>query len=140
MKARKAHGEKAGGKVFAEEWAARGMNAPFGPRFEALLRQMGWDGRKFTRAQEGESGEGRVVDAEIVGHERLKGRWRKILARAGYGTLFGALGVALSFIGAILTITIIGAPLGLPVSMLGLGFLLAAVLVLFSPEKLRVPA
>jgi len=71
----------------------------------------------------------KVCEPEIVGRQSPRSGWRRALARAAYGVALGAAGVGFSLVGAVLTVTILGAPVGIPLSMIGLGLLMAAFLI-----------
>jgi hypothetical protein len=86
--------------------------------------------------------EPRLVEAEIVdegGDACASGVYsastsllRRLLARAALSLFLGALGLALIAVGTILTITIIGAPFGVPLVVIGFLFCLVALLSLFA--------
>ena len=70
-----------------------------------------------------------TVEAEVVGFEPRPPLWRRILARLGFGLLMAVIGVCLILVGAVLTISIIGAAVGIPLFFIGLFFIVAALLV-----------
>jgi len=72
----------------------------------------------------------RVVDAELVGFEMPPPLWRRVLARAALAVILGAIGLVLVVVGVILTVTIIGAAIGVPLILLGL---LICAFALFAP-------
>ena len=72
----------------------------------------------------------RVVDAELVGYEMPTPLWRRVLGRAVLAIVLGCIGLVMLVIGVILTITVIGAAVGIPLMLLGLILCLFA---LFAP-------
>ena len=72
-----------------------------------------------------------VIEPEIVGHEPAAPFWRRLLIRTLLALILGALGLALTVLGAALTLTVIGAPAGIPILLVGLFLLVAAVLIPF---------
>ena len=70
----------------------------------------------------------KVYDAEVLGQEPpLPPWWRRVLSRVVLSGLLALLGLACGFVGAVLTITVVGAAIGLP--LLIIGFLLLGVAV-----------
>lgn len=67
-----------------------------------------------------------TVEAEVVGFEPRPSLWRRILARLRFGLLLAVLGAGMILVGAVLTISIIGAPVGIPLVFIGLFFITAA--------------
>jgi hypothetical protein len=88
-----------------------------------------------TNPPEAESAEpSRIVDAEIVGLEPPRPPlWRRLAAKAALGLVLGAVGLCAVVLGAILTVTIIGAAVGIPMVVVGLILCLMA---LFAPFML----
>ena len=70
-----------------------------------------------------------TVEAEVVGFKPRPPLWRRILARLKFGLLLAVLGAGLSLAGAVLTISIIGAAIGIPLVFIGLFFIVAALFV-----------
>ena len=70
---------------------------------------------------DGEDGvEPRIVEAEIVEDNNVsRSFFRPFLARVALSLILGALGIALIVAGSVLTVTIIGAPLGIPLAIMG---------------------
>lgn len=81
---------------------------------------------------------GRVVEGEVVGHERPAPWWRRLLTRAALGLALLLLGLGLSAAGLLLTIIIVGAPLGVPLTVAGVLVMVLASFVLFGGGKLTV--
>jgi hypothetical protein len=79
----------------------------------------------------------RVVDAEIVGHEPQPPLWRRAADRVVRGAVMFAVGLGLIAAGLILTATIIGAVVGIPLAFLGLCLCLVGVLAPFMQGKTR---
>lgn len=90
--------------------------------------------------QDGEIVEGsRVVEAEVVGHERAAApSWKNIFARMGFALVFGIAGLLLSGLGLILTLTIVGAAVGIPLLLVGLCLMAAASLLFLGGGKLKI--
>lgn len=81
----------------------------------------------------------RVVEPELVGLEPPpQSCWRRTLARAAFATLLGALGLALIAIGVVLTLTIVGALVGIPMIIVGSMLLIAVIFVPFGSGEMRV--
>ncbi len=79
-----------------------------------------------------EPGKPKVVEGEIVGLERRPSLWRRLMARLTMTAIVGCLGLAFCLAGVVLTVTIVGAPAGLPLLLIGLALLGAALLVLLT--------
>lgn len=79
-----------------------------------------------------------VVEPEIVGLKPPPPPfWKRMLARAAAGLFLGLLGLCLCLIGAVLTLTIVGASLGIPLLLAGLVLALLALGVLFGSGKIK---
>ncbi|MDE1975738.1 MAG: hypothetical protein KGL04_06745 [Elusimicrobia bacterium] len=89
----------------------------------------------LTRPDSREPGP-RVVEGEIVGGKegraRLRGgsRLERLAARAGLSVILGLIAVALIAAGVLLTATIVGAVVGVPLALLGLAIGAAAAWIL----------
>jgi hypothetical protein len=74
----------------------------------------------------------RIVTPEIVGNEPKPPMWRRAVDRAMLGAVMGAIGLGLIVVGVLLTATIIGALVGIPIALLGLALLFVAVVAPFA--------
>lgn len=75
-----------------------------------------------------------VIDPEIVGLEPPSlPLWKRLLLRTALGVVVGAVGMAALLLGIVLTLTIVGAFIGIP--LIVLGFILMA-LAVFLPMRL----
>jgi choline-glycine betaine transporter len=74
----------------------------------------------------------RVVDAELVGHEAKPPLLKRILARLGVSLVLGIVGALTLLAGGLLTLSIVGAAVGLPLLLIGLLLLLSALLLPFA--------
>ena len=77
----------------------------------------------------------RVVEGEIIsererGSPRSGSRLERLAARAGVAVVLGVIALALVAAGALLTVTIVGAVVGVPLALLGLALGAAAVWIL----------
>lgn len=73
-----------------------------------------------------------VVEPEIVGLEPPPSPWwRRVLARAALAAFLSVLGAGLCLVGVILTITVVGAGIGIPLIVIGLCILVLAVIIFF---------
>ncbi|MBI3547829.1 MAG: hypothetical protein HY078_02130 [Elusimicrobia bacterium] len=79
-----------------------------------------------------------VVDAEIVGAPKPVPRWKSLLVRAGLAVALGAIGLSLLAVGVVFTLTIVGAAIGIPLMLAGLGLLAAAAFVLLGGGRVIV--
>ncbi len=78
----------------------------------------------------------RVVEGEVLDgpeHEKASAQTalRRILARVVLSAVLGAVAAALCVIGILLTVTVIGAAVGLPLVLLGAALAVAAAWILF---------
>lgn len=80
----------------------------------------------------------RVVEPVVVGHEPQPPLLRRLAARAALGIVLGGLGLGAIVIGAILTMTIVAAPVGIPMIILGLILCAVALLAPFSRGLVRL--
>jgi hypothetical protein len=78
-----------------------------------------------------------VVEPEIVGFEQRPSLWKRIAGRMGLSLFVGALGLGLCAFGAVLTLTVVGAAIGIPLVLFGLGLILLAALLLFGGGPMR---
>src|SRR3989338_7821049 len=67
-----------------------------------------------------------VIEPEIVGLDPEPPWWRRMLARIAPSLLLGILGIGLCVVGLVLTISLVGAALGLPLLLIGICVLLLA--------------
>ena len=82
--------------------------------------------------------ESRIVEPEIVGLEPPRpSLWHRIAARLAVSCLVGMVGVGLCLIGVVLTLSIIGAAVGIPMILLGIGAVGVAVLLLFGGGRMK---
>lgn len=71
-----------------------------------------------------------VIEPEIVELEPSPSLGRRLLSRLVFSLFVGILGIALCLLGAVLTITIIGASVGIPLIFAGLFIILIALFLL----------
>lgn len=80
-----------------------------------------------------------VIEPEIMGFEPPPpSLWRRFMARAVLGLALGAAGAALVIAGTVLTLTILGASVGIPLMILGLILLVAAFLLPMARGRIHV--
>ena len=79
----------------------------------------------------------RIVEAVVVGHEPKPPLWRRLVARAALGVVLGAVGLGAVVVGAIMTITVVGAVVGVPLVVVGLLLCLMAAFVPFSTRQMH---
>lgn len=104
------------------------------------------------KPEENAAPEPRLVEAEIV-EDKDKGEYefkdeglpssppsflKRLAARAALSLILSALGLALAAIGSFLTLTIIGAPLGIPLLVMGLLIFLIGLTTLFARRKTSI--
>ena len=82
--------------------------------------------------------ESRVVEAEVVGHEPLPPLGRRVASRLAAGLVMGVLGAVLFLLGAALTLTLVGAPVGIPLMLAGLALVFAALFAPFGRGRARI--
>ncbi|MCX5787402.1 MAG: hypothetical protein NTX64_02670 [Elusimicrobia bacterium] len=81
---------------------------------------------------------GEVLEAEVVGLEPPPPPlWRRLIARAVLSLILGGAGLVAIVIGLVLTITIVGAPMGIPLVIIGVVLCVAALLLPFSRGLMR---
>ncbi|MBI4670017.1 MAG: alpha/beta fold hydrolase [Elusimicrobia bacterium] len=98
---------------------------PLGDRWSPKLREGGLPAEKPFEPE--------VIEPEIIGAQPpAPSLWQQIITRAAISLSIGLLGILLCGAGLILTITIIGAPLGIPLILAGLAAIFIALIVLFS--------
>ena len=78
-----------------------------------------------------------VVEPEIVGLEPRPSLWRRLASRFVLCAATAALGLALIAAGVLLTLTIVGAMIGIPMILLGLGAIFLAVLLFFGGGNVK---
>jgi hypothetical protein len=71
----------------------------------------------------------KIVDPEIVGHEPQPPFWHKLVSRLVFCIILGGVGFVAIMLGTILTITIVGAAVGMPMLFMGLIFVVFAVVI-----------
>ncbi|MFA5976228.1 MAG: hypothetical protein WC859_08720 [Elusimicrobiota bacterium] len=80
-----------------------------------------------------------VLEGEIVGlPPRPLSWWRRLLARGILAVAFGVLGLGLCALGGVLTLTIIGATIGVPLILVGLILMVIPLILLFGGGSFRV--
>jgi hypothetical protein len=72
----------------------------------------------------------KVVEPEVVGLEKPPSWGRRLLARVGLAAVLGCLGLGLLVFGALLTATLVGAAVGVPLLLVGVVLLAGAAFVL----------
>ena len=81
----------------------------------------------------------RVVEPEIVGLELPPpSLWRRIAAKVAVSLFVGLVGLGLCAIGVVLTLTIVGAWMGIPLVLVGIGLIVFSVFLLIGGGKIRV--
>ena len=79
-----------------------------------------------------------MVSGEIVGHPEPAPLWKRVLGRAAAGLILGSFGLLLAVIGAVLTLSILGAAIGIPLFILGVVLMLAAALLALGRGRFHV--
>lgn len=74
----------------------------------------------------------RIVDPEVLGHEPGPSFLRRLAARLGVSLILGAVGLLVVFVGGVLTLSIIGAAVGVPLLIIGLLLVISALLLPFA--------
>lgn len=98
----------------------------------------GMEDKRLARALEApEAGEERVIEPEIVGHEDRPPLWRRLLAGLAVRAALAVLGLGLAAIGGLLTLSILGAPVGIPLLAAGLLLMILAFLLPLGGGKVR---
>ena len=101
----------------------------------------------MSRELQGPDGDGpepRVVEGEVVGSPRPAnpasgGTWLgRLAARAALAAVLGLVSLALLAVGALLTVTVVGAVVGVPLLLLGLALLAVAVWIFFGGGTMTV--
>ena len=82
--------------------------------------------------------EPRVVEAELVGVRPETSWWRRLLARAAFSLGLGALGLGCAAVGALMTVTVIAAPVGIPLLLIGAVLVLVALFTAFGGGRVQV--
>lgn len=67
-----------------------------------------------------------VIEPEVVDYEKKPSWWTRFKSRALLSLIIGIVGLILSAVGALLTISIIGAAIGIPLLLLGIGAIVMA--------------
>ncbi|HVC09399.1 MAG TPA: hypothetical protein VNH15_05625 [Elusimicrobiota bacterium] len=99
--------------------------------------------RELRRSDENDS-EPRVVEGEVVGGPRPAnpaggGTWLgRLAARAILAAVLGLIALALLAAGAVLTLTVVGAVVGVPLLLLGLALAAAALWIFFGGGTMTV--
>lgn len=79
-----------------------------------------------------------VVEPEVLGWGPLPiPFWRRVLGRLAFGLILAVLGVGFIVLGAILTLTVVGAAVGIPLAITGSLLLIAAIFVPFMRGPVR---
>lgn len=82
--------------------------------------------------------EDEVIEPEIVGMEPPRASlWRRILVRVAAGLILGILGIGLCIAGGVLTLTLIGAAIGIPLICVGVSLIVLAVFLFIGGEEAR---
>ena len=82
--------------------------------------------------------EPRIVEPEIVGFEKKPSPLRGALSRVFFSIVMALVSLGLVAGGIVLTLSIIGAPLGIPLILAGLGGFLFAIFMFLGGGKIRV--
>lgn len=80
----------------------------------------------------------RVLEGEIVGHEAPKPLRRRLAERLSLVLVLSATGLVCLVLGAVLTLSIVGAPIGIPILLIGACLLLGAFFSLFGAGTVAV--
>ncbi|MBI4057658.1 MAG: hypothetical protein HY399_08945 [Elusimicrobia bacterium] len=80
-----------------------------------------------------------IIDPEIVGLEPPpSSRWRMWLNRVVLSLVLGLVGLGLCLVGALLTITLIGASIGIPLVLLGLVLCIFSLFLFLGAGKMKI--
>lgn len=85
-----------------------------------------------------ETDRGRVVEAEVVGRPKPVPLWKRAAARVAAAGALALLGLVLIGAGAFLTLTVVGAVVGIPLALAGLGLVAAAAFLLLGGGTISI--
>lgn len=79
-----------------------------------------------------------VIEPEVVGYEKQPSWWQRFKSRALLSLIIGIVGLVLCVVGALLTISIIGVVLGIPLLLFGIAAIVMAVYLFLGGGNLKV--
>ena len=80
-----------------------------------------------------------VIEPDIVGLEPPpQPLWRRLVARAAFAVILAVIGAALALLGVILTLTILGAFVGIPLIIVGVLVCFGALLLPLTSGRIKV--